>query len=78
MQKLFYGDRKDIVIKVDKNFITFFFKEDLERNKDADSFYWFHTDEWINHRDHWDEHLLKKRWFTDEMLEFLDDATSQL
>ena len=78
MQKLFYGERKDIVIKVDKNFITFFFKEDLERNKDTDAFYWFHTDEWKYSRDHWEEHLSRKSWYTDEMTEFLDDTTSQL
>jgi hypothetical protein len=78
MQKLFYGERKDILINVDEKFILFYFNEDYKKDKDTDAFYWFHTDEWENDREHWEKHLVKKNWFTDDMIEFLDDTTSQL
>ena len=78
MQKLFYGERKDIFIKIDKSFILFYFYEDYKRDKDSDAFYWFKTNEWKEDKEHWEKHLSKKNWFTDDMIEFLDDATSQL
>ncbi len=76
MQKLFYGERKDILIKVDKEFVLFYFYDDYKNDKDTDAFYWFHTYEWENDREHLEKHLTKKNWFTDDMIEFLDEATS--
>lgn len=74
MQKLFYGERKNILIKVDEEFVLFYFYDDYKNDKDTDVFYWLYKDEWEDYRDHWEYHLVKKNWFTDDMIEFLDDA----
>ena len=78
MQKLFYGEKKDILIKVDEKFILFYFNEDYKKDKDTDAFYWFQTQEWEEDKNQLEKHMTKKNWFTDDMIEFLDDATSQL
>lgn len=83
MQRMFdnYLDgRRPITVKVTREYITFHFKNEGDRE-----FYWLGTDDWINDSKNrpndpsaWPRHMLKKSWFSEEMKEFIDESIKLL
>lgn len=82
MEKVFetgskYNNKK-ILVKIEDNFVDFFFEDDYLRdkqteNKISDGFYWFYIFEYKRNRKHWEIQLSDKKWYVEGMLEFIDE-----
>jgi len=82
MQKTFYNyldGKRPITIKIGKDFITFHYKNENDRE-----FYDIPKSEWISDRtgrqgreDNWHFHMMEKTWFCEEMKQFINDNTKE-
>lgn len=57
-----------ISIEVDE-YISFKFPNEWNRE-----FYWIDKDDWKNDHNHWTLHMVNKRWYTESMTKFINDA----
>ena len=62
-------ENRPIGIKITKKYISFHFPK--ERNRE---FYWFMVSDWKSDIPHWENHLLRKAWFSEEMKDFIHES----
>lgn len=74
MQHTFYQeDQRPITVKIRRDFITFHFK-----NNDDEEFYDIPTYQWKDEdKNHWQDHMSRKNWFSEEMKKFINDNTKE-
>ena len=58
-------DNREITITIDDEFVSFYHEY---LHDEDDYFYWIFIDDWFEKK----EHIKEKRWFTNEMENFID------
>ena len=82
------GTNRSIAIKVDTETITFYFDSDITRfnemkedemlqdddiQEEPTYFYWIGVEDFKKDKEHWINHMMRKNWFTQEMLQYINN-----
>ena len=85
-------DTRPIVIKVDNEYILFYFQSELDRfamrikqedyddteeEKEPNYFYWIGVDDWNNIDRDFVNHMKRKAWFTIDMIFYINEQIAK-